>query len=559
MGDRIRLTSPRDSNNSIEITVIEEVDLITGTATARRNQQTQYQAQGGDANTTWGIRNLTKGADRPNPPNGTTLNYQPDGTDDVGDRIRLTSPRGSNNFIEIAVRSPFVQILQNVLSAPFARSFHPERASDTGNVQLFAEMPTSGSPVTWEQSPPNPAPNSGQVVFETPPTGGITTMKARFPGRTRIRAVVADPGLGNLTASYVTISVPQFVRVVFLPEFDNDLEAFGLRRLPAVPVALTDEQKQVNERVKQAVIDQALNVARWHYDRAGANVRFTTRDLSDLDPMPFVLVEVGGERPAAGHPAVPANREEGAEMQLTRSNNLGIFPGEFLNFSNQPDRAGQAAPAAKDAQFDNIFDPLRPGAGGNPVGNVTGGTIDYPTAPPAAGAAQRARYDQIIRAIRVLGNLIGEAIAHNVGHTLGLGHSAAAADLQLMDDEGDRGFVERSLSGSGLGAEFTPAEVNQLHETVGQVQPFITNIVPNNGPIAGGTNITINGRGFTATADTHLTIMGIPVPAASLNVVNEGQITCDTPGRVAGWAGPTRVFIANSEGTFLLPRGFRYT
>jgi hypothetical protein len=242
-------------------------------------------------------------------------------------------------------------------------------------------------------------------------------------------------------------------------------------------------------------------------------------------------------------------------MTLTRAANTGIFPREFLNFSLRADRAGTAAPAAKDAGFDNVFDPLRPGAGGTPVGNLVGGAVDFPETPPGAAAAGRNRYDQIVRAIRVLGNLIGEGIAHNVGHTLGLAHSVSA-DRQLMDGEADRGFVERSLSGSGLGAEFTAAETDQLHRTVGQVRPFITSVTPNSGPVAGGTNLTVNGRGFTDAADTHLTIMGRTVTA--LNVVNEGRITCRTPAR-AGWRGLTRVFIANSEGTFLLPRGFRYT
>jgi hypothetical protein len=302
------------------------------------------------------------------------------------------------------------------------------------------------------------------------------------------------------------------------------------------------------------VIDQALNVARWHFDNAGANVRFTTRDLADLAPMPSVLVEVGGDRPAAGHAAAPANRNDGARMELTRAASTGVFPGELLNFTARADRAG-AAPAAKDAQFDNVFDPLRPGAGGTPVGVLAGGAVDFPETPPVMAAAGRVRYDRIVRAIRVLGNLIGEGIAHYVGHSLGLGHSAAA-DRQLMDGEADRVFVERSLSGSGLGSEFTLAEADQLHRTVGQVGPFITSVVPNSGPVAGGTALTIDGRGFTGTADTHLTISGRPVTA--LNVVNEGRITCRTPAR-PGWRGLTRVFIANSEGTYLLPRGFRYT
>lgn len=539
------------SAGAVDLPLVFPVSRIIGPATARRERDTAYRAYNGAAGTTWSIRNLTQNVARANPPNGPTLTYRPHAGDNIGDRIRITSPRGSNTSIVITVAAARDA---RIVSDRQARSFCPARSSDTGAVRLFADMPTPGRQVTWEQNQLDAA-QQGQVVFDpNPGAGGVTTLRARFPGRTRVRAVVADPG-GDITTPYVTISVPQFVRVAFLSEFDQDLVAFGLRREPPAGGSLTDEQKRLNERVKQAVMDQTLNVARWHYDNASANVRFTTRDLADLAPMPSVLAEVGGDRPAAGHAAVPPNRNDGARMQLTRAANTGVFPREFLNFSTGADRAGAAAPAAKDARFDDVFGALRPGAGGTPVGSLVGGALDFPEATPGMGAAGRARYDRIARAIRSLGNLIGEAIAHNVGHTLGLAHSAAA-DRQLMDAEADRGFVERSLSGSGLGAEFTSAEADQLHRTVGQVRPFITNVTPISGPVAGGTTLTIDGRGFTDAADTHLTVMGKPVTA--LNVVNEGRITCRTPAR-AGWRGPTRVFIANSEGTYLLPRGFRYT
>jgi hypothetical protein len=545
----------RSEVGTVDTPLVFPVAHIIGPPTARKDRDTAYRAYNGGAATTWQVRNETKAVVRAAPPNGPTLTYRPDAADDVGDTIRISSPAGGNSILITVTAAQDARIVTDAQ----ARSFHPGRASETGRAQIFVDSPTPGRRVTWEQSQLD-ATQQGQVVFQPSPSeGGITTMKAGFPGRTRVRALVGDPAGDFTTTDYVNVSVPQFVRVVFRPEFDQDLVAFGLRRVAPQGGALNEDQNRANERVKQAVMDQALNVACWHYDNAKANVRFTTNVLSDLAPMPLVLVEVGGDRPAAGHPDQPADRNAGARMELTRAANTGVFPGEFLNFSVRPDRAIGVAPAFPDPQFDQIYDPIRPGALGTPVGRLDPVTneVDYPVVPPAVGAVARTRYDQIVRAIRVLGNLIGESIAHNVGHTLGLTHSAASAPRQLMDPEADRTFVERALSGSGLGAEFTPAEANQLHQAVGQVGPFIASVTPNSGPVAGGIGITIDGRGFTTVADTRLTIMGIPVTPPV--VVNEGQITCTTPGRVAGWAGSTRVFIANGDGTFLLPRGFQYT
>ena len=540
---------------TVDTPLVFPVAHIIGPPTARKDRDTAYRAYNGGAATTWQVRNETKAAVRAAPPNGPTLTYRPDAADDVGDTVRISSPAGGNSILITVAAAQDARVVTDAQG----RSFHPGRASETGRAQIFVDSSTPGRPAHWEQSQLD-ATQQGQVVFDPSLSGGgITTMKAGFPGRTRVRALVGNPAGDFVTTDYVNVSVPQFVRVVFRPELDQDLVAFGLRREAPQGGALNDDQNRANERVKQAVMDQALGVARWHYDRAKANVRFTTNDLSDLAPMPFVLVEVGGDRPAAGHPAQPADRNAGARMELTRDANTGVFPGEFLNFSARPDRAIGVAPAFPDPQFDQIYDPIRPGALGTPVGRIDLVTnqVDYPVVAPAVGAVARTRYDQIVRAIRVLGNLIGESIAHNVGHTLGLTHSAPSAPRQLMDPEADRGFAERALSGSGLGAEFTPAEANQLHQTVGQVGPFIVSVTPNSGPNAGGTAITIDGRGFTNPPDTHLTIMGTPV--TNLAVVNEGRITCTSPGRVAVWTGPTRVFIANNDGVHLLPRGFRYT
>ena len=60
--------------------------------------------------------------------------------------------------------------------------------------------------------------------------------------------------------------------------------------------------------------------------------------------------------------------------------------------------------------------------------------------------------------------------------------------------------------------------------------PVVTNVVPNNGPIAGGTAVTITGESFVAGA----TVIFNGSPATSVNVVNATTITCVTAAHAAG-------------------------
>jgi hypothetical protein len=86
---------------------------------------------------------------------------------------------------------------------------------------------------------------------------------------------------------------------------------------------------------------------------------------------------------------------------------------------------------------------------------------------------------------------------------------------------------------------------------IGTESEDIRSIVPGRGAAAGGTSLTLKGE-FTGA--TGVTIDG--VAATSFVLVNDGEITCVTPARPAGYKD---VVVQRSGGDLTLIAGFRYT
>ncbi len=84
-------------------------------------------------------------------------------------------------------------------------------------------------------------------------------------------------------------------------------------------------------------------------------------------------------------------------------------------------------------------------------------------------------------------------------------------------------------------------------------EPEIHQILPDNGPITGGTAVTLSGDYFTDTADTAVTFDGIS--ATDLVVVDVNTITCTTPAHLAG---AVDVAVLNSNGSHTLVSGYSY-
>jgi hypothetical protein len=79
----------------------------------------------------------------------------------------------------------------------------------------------------------------------------------------------------------------------------------------------------------------------------------------------------------------------------------------------------------------------------------------------------------------------------------------------------------------------------------------VTNCVPNVGPTAGGTAVTLTGTNFVAPA----TVTFGGTAATGITVVNPTTITCTTPAHTAGWVD---VFVSCATGSDTLEDGFAY-
>jgi hypothetical protein len=81
--------------------------------------------------------------------------------------------------------------------------------------------------------------------------------------------------------------------------------------------------------------------------------------------------------------------------------------------------------------------------------------------------------------------------------------------------------------------------------------PTLTGINPNQGPTAGGTNVTVTGTNFTASS----TVQIGGVAAANVSFVSSTSLTATTP---ANAAGPANVSVTTVGGTGALNNGFTY-
>ncbi len=86
----------------------------------------------------------------------------------------------------------------------------------------------------------------------------------------------------------------------------------------------------------------------------------------------------------------------------------------------------------------------------------------------------------------------------------------------------------------------------------GPPPPMISSLLPPDGPVSGGTVVTLSGNGFQGGA----TVAFGGVAATSVTVVSGGSVNATTP---AGLAGPATVRVANPDGQSVdLPGGFTY-
>lgn len=270
---------------------------------------------------------------------------------------------------------------------------------------------------------------------------GVGAVAGRFTGTASTLLLFgADAVRGQaLPVTFDVLPQRQMVYLKLLPGFEQALAEFGL---------LAE---------KDAVVDRILAVLARDYQ--GINIVFSTTVPEDFAE--YSVVEIAGRDPN-GTKLFGLDNTAGKDVGNLRFNDIiggynaeteengyvaygGVFPGEFRNLSPT---LGDDNPLASPA-FDDVFRPVMPELGGTP-------------AAPGESSASDGRGAAIREAVRVFGNLVGNTVTHEVGHSLGL----AAVDGQfhnlgdnpgwIMDAGANRPFEERAEIGGAGPAVFSP-------------------------------------------------------------------------------------------------------
>jgi len=248
---------------------------------------------------------------------------------------------------------------------------------------------------------------------------GFGSRPARLTGTFTPHVVFRDQVLVG-TGIETTLEVGYTVQVVFLrflPTFEDGIETFGLRA--------------VSDLVKQRIVE----VCRADYQ--GLAVEFRTERPEDFRE--YLTVEIMARDPnEAGllgldnsfgkdvGNLVLDERLGGYDAQSEEAGYYpygGVFVESFQYFS--PTLATGVASEFASAAFDAVFAPVMPALGGTPAREA-----EIAEGSPARQAAIR-------EAVRVLGNLLGDTVTHEVGHALGL----AAVEGEFHDPGDNPGFI----------------------------------------------------------------------------------------------------------------------
>jgi hypothetical protein len=252
--------------------------------------------------------------------------------------------------------------------------------------------------------------------------------------------------------TFEVLPTRQVVQLKFLPGFTEALRLFGLRN--------------VERRVK----DRILEVVRRDY--AGLRLEFREDPPTDFEH--WTTVELTGEDPNEVD-LFGLDNTDGKDLGNLRLNDYvggtnaaqgaigafafgGVFISSFLRFSPNVCRAaredgttyfrgcnGASTFGLRSARFDDALGPFAP---------LLGGTEARVDEWSAGGRAEQVR-----EAVRVIGNLAGNTLTHELGHSLGLAvengvgdefHNAGDLPGLIMNPGGARAFEERAeLDGVG--------------------------------------------------------------------------------------------------------------
>lgn len=259
---------------------------------------------------------------------------------------------------------------------------------------------------------------------------------------------------------FVLGPVTQVVYLRFLPGFYDSLGRFGLASAASGPI-----EEAIARRIEGI------------YEHYRLDVRLEEPD--DFDQTAYSVVEIGGPDPNGkglfGYDSTPGkdvgnlrlfDRIGGANAEIQSDGSRGyggVFVDSLLWWSSHPELPGTRPPNSPmpDPLFDELFEPVR---------------FEPATFDEVRGVGEPERVARVQRAIEALASIIGETIAHELGHSLGMAqpygsptsfHNDFDGDGCLMDYGGNRPLGERSEQPGYARTVFCHDEPQYMREILG--------------------------------------------------------------------------------------------